>query len=208
MGTSWGRGPAGRGSRSVIAAALILVFAASAAAGTSDTAARGSLPAQERGEHADPRKLDNASRQLANEPAAGITALAATNMTYTAVEPCRAFDSRLEGPPFGGGAGYVVFLTDVCGVPFGPAKAVMANVIAVNTTGTGYVRAFAFDTGTSEATVLNFNNKLVSSNAIPLPVCDTDVAPCLDGDTVIYIPPATAKAQIVIDVVGFFSTGP
>jgi hypothetical protein len=195
--------------RSVIAAVLILVLAATAAAGTSDTPERRSLATQERDGSPEPKKLDDASSQLADQPADSVAALAASNMTYSAVDPCRVFDSRLEGPPFGGGAGYLLFLTDVCGVPFGPTKAVMANVIAVNTRGTGYVRAFAWETGTSEATVLNFNNKLVSSSAIPLPVCDVTVAPqgCADGDTVIYIPPATAKAQIVIDIVGFFSTG-
>jgi hypothetical protein len=210
MGTRWGRRLAGRGSRSVIAAVLVLVLAATAAAGTSDTPERRSSATQERDGGTEPTKLDDASSELASQPADSAVALAASNMTYTAVDPCRAFDSRLFGPPFGGGDGYLVFLTDVCGVPFGATKAVMANVIAVNTTGTGYVRAFAWETGTSEATVVNFNNKLVSSNAIPLPVCDVDVAPeaCADGDTVIYIPPATAKAQIVIDIVGFFSTGP
>jgi hypothetical protein len=30
---------------------------------------------------------------------------------------------------------------------------------------------------------------------------------CAEGDTVVYIPPATAKAQIVLDIAGFFSTG-
>jgi hypothetical protein len=206
----WSRRLAGRGSRSVIAAVLVLVFAATAAAGTSDAPRHGSLAAQERDHRPEPRRLDDASGELPNEPGDSVAALAATNMTYTAVDPCRAFDSRQFGPPFGGGAGYVIFLTDVCGVPFGPAKAVMANVIVVNATGTGYVRAFAWETGTSEATVVNFNNKLVSSNAIPLPVCDVDVAPagCADGDTVIYIPPLTAKAQVVLDVVGYFSTGP
>jgi hypothetical protein len=133
-------------------------------------------------------------------------ALAATNLTYSTVDPCRTFDSRSEGGPFGRGQGYFLNLTGPCGLPSdGSVKAVMANVISVDATGTGYVRAAAYDPTMSSAgaTVLNFNNGLVSSNAIPLTMCDTTTTVC-DWDVDLWIP-ANATSNIVIDIVGYYS---
>ncbi len=77
----------------------------------------------------------------------------------------------------------------------------MANVISVNTVGTGYVRSSAYDpTMTAPgATVLNFNNKLVSSNAVPLSTC---VGCAFEIDVWV---PSPATTHIVVDVVGYFS---
>lgn len=133
-------------------------------------------------------------------------AAAATNLTYSTVDACRTFDSRLVGGPFGRGEGYFLNMTTACGLPEdGSVKAVMANVIAVNTSGTGYVRAAPYDpTFTAPAaTVLNFNNNLVSSNAVPLTLCDRTVEVC-DWDLDLWIP-ANATSNIVIDIVGYFS---
>lgn len=130
----------------------------------------------------------------------------ATNLTYSTVEPCRHFDSRDVGGPFGFGDGFFLRFGGFCGVPAdGSVKAVMANVISVNASGTGYVRATAWDPTFSSpgATILNFNNGLVSSNAVPLPVCDVTVLTC-DWDVDLWIP-AAARSNIVIDVLGYFS---
>jgi hypothetical protein len=132
-------------------------------------------------------------------------ALAASNLTYNTVDPCRTFDSRATGGAFGYGAGYWLNLLDPCGLPAdGSVKAVMANVISVNAVGSGYVRAAAYPAMTnSSATVLNFNNQMISSNAVPLPVCDFSVDVC-DWDTEIWIPSAS-QSNVVIDILGYFS---
>jgi hypothetical protein len=135
-----------------------------------------------------------------------MSAAAATNLSYSTVDPCRTFDSRQAGGPFGRGEGFYLNLLDPCGLPSdGSVKAVMANVISVDAVGTGYVRAAAFDpTGTGpSATVLNFNNRLVSSNAIPLPVCDIATSTC-EWDVDLWIPSASTS-NIVLDIVGYFS---
>lgn len=133
-------------------------------------------------------------------------AVAATNLTYSTVDPCRTFDSRQVDGPFGRGEGYYLDLTGPCGLPTdGSVKAVMANVISVDAAGTGYVRAAAFDPSlpSAGATILNFNNRLVSSNAVPLQVCDVATTTC-DWDVDLWIP-AQATSNIVIDVLGYFS---
>lgn len=133
-------------------------------------------------------------------------AAVATNLSYSTVEPCRAFDSRTAGGPFGFGDGFFLRFTGFCGVPAdGTVRAVMANVISVNASGTGYVRATAWDPtfASPGATILNFNNRLVSSNAVPLSVCDPTVITC-DWDVDLWIP-AAATSNIVIDVIGYFS---
>jgi hypothetical protein len=149
------------------------------------------------------------TRSTADASAADTTVAAAalaTNLSYSTVEPCRAFDSRQAGGPFGFGDGFFLAFGGSCGLPGdGSIRAVMANVISVNATGTGYVRATAWDPTFSSpgATILNFNNGLVSSNAVPLPVCDPTVITC-DWDVDLWIP-AAATSNIVIDVIGYFS---
>ncbi len=133
-------------------------------------------------------------------------ALTASNLTYSTVDPCRTFDSRQTGGPFGRGQGYFLDVTSPCGLPTdGSVKAVMVNVISVDAQGSGYVRATAYDPTFSSpgATVLNFNDRLISSNAIPLAVCDPAVTVC-DWDVDMWIP-ANATSNIVLDLVGYFS---
>lgn len=132
-------------------------------------------------------------------------ALAATNLTYNTVDPCRVFDSRNFGGPIPPGAGYRIVIASLCGIPFdGTVKAVMVNAIAVNTTGTGYVRAAAYPIEENfQATILNFNNGLVSSNGIAVPICDSSVQACdFDLDFIVN----TGSSHIVFDVMGYFST--
>ena len=150
------------------------------------------------------------TRSAADAGAADATVAAAamaTNLSYTTVEPCRAFDSRQAGGPFGFGDGFFLAFAGFCGLPDdGSVKAVMANVISVDASGTGYVRATAWDPAITSpgATILNFNNRLVSSNAVPLPMCDVAVMPACDWDVDLWIP-AAARSNIVIDVIGYFS---
>src|SRR5262245_21425805 len=197
-----------RGARRGIAALAVLVLAAGIAmampAGARPSAA--DRPAAPRS--GGPRAEAHAARAAGGSAAAAPSAAAAnaTGLTYSTVDACRTFDSRQAGGPFGFGDGFFIKLTGDCGLPDdGSVKAVMANVISVNATGTGALKAAPFEpTHTAPAaTVLNVNKNLVSSNAIPLSVCDRTATTC-DFDIDIFIPSAAAS-NIVLDVVGYFS---
>jgi hypothetical protein len=135
-----------------------------------------------------------------------VVALAASNLSYNTVAACRIFDTRTTGDgTIGAGrpvAGYALVFQGDCGLPAdGSAKAVMVNLIAVNTTGTGYVRAAEEPVFPNDgATVLNFNNRLVTSNAIPLNMCDID--PCeFDLGFIVN----GGSGHFVFDVIGYFA---
>jgi hypothetical protein len=197
-----------RGARRGVAALAVLALAAGIAmampAGARPSAAdRPAAPTRE-----GPKAVAHhaGSRSAATAAAPSAAAANATGLTYSTVDACRTFDSRQVGGPFGFGDGFFIKLTGDCGVPDdGSVKAVMANVISVNATGTGALKAAPFEpTHTAPAaTVLNFNKNLVSSNAIPLSVCDRTATTC-DFDIDIFIPSAAAS-NIVLDVVGYFS---
>ena len=205
MGLQSGRARSGI----AVAAALVLGLgiALPAAAGPGSTGQPSTQPADEPSAefHGPGRNTPEAAAE-ADIAAPAPLALAATNLSYSTVDPCRTFDSRTAGGAFGYGEGYVINLTGPCGLPGdGSVKAVMANIISVNATGTGYVRAAAYDPAmvSAGATVLNFNNGLVSSNAVPLTMCDRATTTC-DWDVDLWIP-ANATSNIVIDIVGYYS---
>ena len=164
-------------------------------------------PAQDGGERPGPTAVPFEDRaggtsSGAADAAGSAVAAVASGLTYSTVSPCRAFDSRQADGPIGFGYGYSLDLLTPCDLPLdGSVDAIMANVISVNAVGTGYVRSSAYDpTGTDPgATVLNFNNGLVSSNAVPLNVC---VGCAYDID--IWVP-SQSRTHIVLDVVGYFS---
>ena len=189
--------------------ALVLGLAVSTAlpAGAGTSGAERAAEPDRDGPTAEAQGPRDAGGQAEAAEAAPLAAAAlATNLTYSTTEPCRTFDSRQAGGPFGHGAGFSLDLLTPCGLPAdGSVKAVMANVIAVDAVGTGYVRAAAWEpTATAPgATILNFNNRLVSSNAVPLTICDQAVMTC-DWDLDLWIP-AQARSNIVIDIVGYFS---
>jgi hypothetical protein len=138
--------------------------------------------------------------------AADAVAVAATNLTYNTVDACRAFDSRqFSSSPIPPNFGFDIGITGGCGVPAdGTVQAIMVNMISVGARGTGYVRAapYPFETN-SNATVLNFNGGLVSSNGIPLSICDASVEFCeWDFDFFVF----GSSTHIVIDVIGYFAT--
>jgi len=138
-----------------------------------------------------------------------------SDLIYTPVTPCRAFDTR-----FGGGglmsAGSTRSLRVTgdslnqggvasCGVPFGPGA---ATAVAINLTAVGYgapgdLRATPFGTAMPLASILNYAPGMggAVANGIALKLCDPSVATCTSDLTL----QADATAvHVVGDVVGYF----
>ena len=127
-----------------------------------------------------------------------------SNLTYYTVEPCRFLDTR----PSQGGFGpiwagtYVDFYCDFCGVPYPDAKAVMVNICAVDSWGTGHLRAFAYDSPRPFAATLSYG-------AVPQlgqGICNAAIIPlCGDWgcsyDMSIWTSNTT---DIIVDVMGYF----
>jgi hypothetical protein len=203
-----------RVGRGALIALAVLALGASTTAGASDTGTAGRAAAGRQGQQpgaatATPIRAGGAADRSASAAAPGdVTTLAASNLSYSTVDPCRIFDSRTTGfGTIGAGRpviGYDLIFRGACGLPAdGSVKAVMVNVIAVNTRGTGYVRStdYPFDPN-SGPTVLNFNDNLVTSNAIPLTMCDTSTQAC-DADLGFIV--NLGSGHIVFDLVGYFS---
>jgi hypothetical protein len=203
-----------RVGRGALIALAVLALGTATTAGASDTgrespAGRATTDQQPGGAEATPIPSGGASRSASEAAPGDVTALAASGLTYSTVTPCRLFDTRQTGlGTIGAGrpyVGYDLIFQGGCGVPAdGSVKAVMVNLIAVNTRGTGYVRAAEYPLDpNSGATVLNFNNNLVTSNAIPINMCDTATATC-DADLGFLV--NLGSGHFVFDLVGYFSS--
>jgi hypothetical protein len=197
-----------RAWRGALIALVAVALGTSTTAGASETG-RSHTSQQDGAATAEPITPGSGPSEQATAAAPGdVTALAASNLSYSTVDPCRIFDTRTTGQGTVGAGrpvvGYSLIFQGLCGLPDdGSVKAVMVNVIAVNTQGTGYVRSadHPFDPN-SGATVLNFNNGLVTSNAIPLTMCDTASDPC-DYDLGFLV--NAGSGHVVFDLVGYFS---
>lgn len=128
-------------------------------------------------------------------------------LAYTAVKPCRIIDTRVSqggtGPVIGG-TQRDFSVSGVCDIPSGPAKALMINVVATNSTGMGNLRAFAFPKSVPFAAFLNYGSipgLNAISNAGIIPVCDSDMYSC-PQDLSIWVSRTT---DIVVDVMGYFA---
>ena len=128
-------------------------------------------------------------------------------LQFTSVTPCRIVDTRISQ----GGAGPIpsgtqrdFIATGLCGVPSGPAKALMINISAVNATGMGNLRAFAYPKVKPFAATLNYGNipgLYAISNAAIIPICDADEYFC-PLDLSIWVSTTT---DVVVDVMGYFA---
>lgn len=139
------------------------------------------------------------------------------DLVYTPVTPCRAFDTRDAGGVLGPGVprSFVVAGTDGfeaqggkaggCGVPLGPASAVVVNLVAVGPSGMGHLRAWPADESSVPpmASVLNFGNVSglnALANGIVLPICD-HAGPCASD---LWIQAYGSSTHVVGDVLGYF----
>jgi hypothetical protein len=132
---------------------------------------------------------------------------AADDMVYTPVTPCRIVDTRVAGGPIAAGT-YRTFDADgstfteqggssaSCGIPFGVAYAVAMTITVTSPSGPGYLTAWAL--GTQPFTsVLNYTAAETLANSTIVPIL-----PGAGNDFSIY---SSAKAQVVVDVAGYFA---
>jgi hypothetical protein len=138
------------------------------------------------------------------------------DLLYTPVAPCRIIDTRFAaggalvanvprdflvagttGFPTQGG------LAGGCGIPLGPAAAVVINFVAVNPAGPGNLRAWPAGTAVPNASIINYaaiGTNLANGLAVPIcnPSCLTDLTVRAD----------VSGAHLVADVVGFYQGYP
>ena len=148
-----------------------------------------------------------------------------TNLVYTPVTPCRVFDtsspsaivgSLVPGVPMplvvAGAAGIVDQggQPGGCGIPFGPATAVMVNFVAKNPAGKGNVRAYAWDSPAPPpptASIINYNQITTAdgqgmniANGVIVPICATG-----DCSADLYALATYSGTHLIGDVLGYFS---
>jgi hypothetical protein len=141
------------------------------------------------------------------------------DLVYTPLPPCRIIDTRLGGGPIAANTdrNFVVAgsgnmsgqggSATGCGVPFGPATAVMLNFTAVGAAGAGNLRGYAFATPAPpfpNASLVNYG--IVSglnaiANGVVVPICDVTVTSCT-SDLIIRV--ANSATDVVVDVLGYF----
>lgn len=142
------------------------------------------------------------------------------DLVFTPLDkPCRFYDSRnddVPGPFFAGEqfnfyvAGFLPSSQGAstnCGIPFGPATAIVANVLAVDTGGKGNWQVWPFG-GTAGDAVINFaaNSDLDINliNGVMIPICNPAVSACGAADLTAKLNFA-AFSHFVINVTGYFA---
>ena len=120
------------------------------------------------------------------------------DLVYTPVAPCRIINFVF----IPGNTSQSFFAAGLCGIPFPQAKAVMINLISVNPTGAGDLRAWAFGQPVPGASVLNYApvSGLNIANGIVVPICDGVGCP-LD----LTIQADVSGTTVVADVFGYFA---
>ena len=135
------------------------------------------------------------------------------NLVFFPVAPCRIIDTRLAGGaiPAGGtrtffaaGGGFAGQggVAGSCGVPFGPATAVVINFVAVSSAGAGDLRVWPFGQPVPLASAINYIPGAAVANGFPQPICNPAVSGC---GTDITVQSDSAPIQIVADVLGYFA---
>jgi hypothetical protein len=146
-------------------------------------------------------------------PAAGARAQSASlkDLVFTAVQPCRIYDTRSGTGVQGAGTGPIPAAQtrdiDVshgaapsCGIST-QARAVVMNIVAVSPAGPGHLVAWPFGTPPPTAAVLNYSNVpgLNIANGIVQPVCGPN---CTHEFSLV---PGVSATHVVIDVMGYFA---
>jgi hypothetical protein len=142
----------------------------------------------------------------------------AQDMTYRAVTPCRLIDTRGPASPLAPGVPRDFRVSGVglqsqggdpagCGVPPGAATAAMINFVAVNATGPGNLRAWAFaqpPLPPPNASILNYAtvSGLNIANAVAVPLCDSSTGTCTSE---IRVQADSSGTHLVADIVGYFA---
>jgi hypothetical protein len=163
-----------------------------------------------------PEALDLVERRgygLAAEP----TALgdATRDLVYSPIAPCRIVDTRVGSGPLTTGFPRNFYVAGVdgfssqggnpagCGLPRGPATAAVVNFVAVNPSGPGNLRAWAYGGSAPTASIINYAAVGMNiANAVVVPLCDVGSSTCIPGD--ITVQADVSGTHLVADVVGYF----
>jgi hypothetical protein len=143
------------------------------------------------------------------------------DLVYTPVTPCRAFDTRPTNAGMltpnaprdfrvaGDGLALQGGHPAGCGIPLGPATAVVVNLAVINATGDGHLTAWAVADPTPPppfASVLNFGplaHLPALANAVVLPICDdAGIGGSCSSD--VRIQAFVSSAHVLGDVLGYF----
>lgn len=160
--------------------------------------------------------------------ACGTAALADDNLrglTYFPLEPCRVLDTRTNSGQPGANTGPLQVGVPVsllftnppvdCGAPYGPAKALVLNVLAVNAEGPGHLRIWPFSDPLPpppNASIINYATGFNFANGVVLTLCnepDGDNEDQCDADLVVQA--FVNRTHLVVDLLGYFAdpgTGP
>jgi len=131
------------------------------------------------------------------------------------VPPCRIVDTRLAGGPIPASGSRNFFAAGsfssqggqtTCGIPFGLAKGVFFNIVAVGPSAPGYLTVYPYPLPLPLASTLNFDAGQTVANGVLVPICDTATANCNAADFTVTI--GGASADVVIDVTGYLQPTP
>jgi len=134
---------------------------------------------------------------------------ASGDFVFTPVNPCRIIDTRVAGgpiPSYGSRSFYVHGAVSGqggnpggCSSPVGEPRGVLINIVAVESTGAGYLTVWPYNTSMPLAGVLNYNpaNKDPISNAFAVKTTYSG-----SYDISVY---ARTQTHVVADVMGYFS---
>lgn len=187
----------------------------------------------------DPTYRENLVRDIAVMPAAQLEnnlngskseAAPPTNLLFNPVVPCRIIDTRnwdrgklITGSPIrvfaaGLGPGYSYSRQGGseadCGIPFGPAKAVMMNITTTQWDGRGNINAWPYHPSEPLqplASVANFGavtGVSAIANALSIAICDPAEAEdnCGGGD--LFFQANGSGTHLVVDIMGYYSEAP
>ena len=118
----------------------------------------------------------------------GILGSTRADLVFRPVTPCRIIDTTIAGSPIAANTTRNFQVTGTfgfagqggtpggCGIPFGPAAAVVINYVAVAPAGAGDLRAFPFGTAVPLASIVNYAaiSGLNIANGVATPVCDVN----------------------------------
>ncbi|MEZ5231345.1 MAG: hypothetical protein R2749_01340 [Acidimicrobiales bacterium] len=118
---------------------------------------------------------------------------------FNGIEPVRALDTRLDGGPLRAGADRSVTVTGIGAVPATGVGAVAVNVTVEAPTGGGYLTVWPSGSPMPLASSLNHGAGQTVANALVVGV---------GPDGRIDLGLGAGQASVVVDVLGWFATGP
>jgi hypothetical protein len=132
---------------------------------------------------------------------------------YNAVTPCRIIDTRFAGGqvPASGTRNFKVAGSNYsgqggtagdCGIPFGPAKAVVINFVAVAGAASGNLVVTAYGSALPNASIINWTAGVPIANGLPVAICNTSLTSC-GADLTVQA--NASPIHVVADVLGYFA---